>query len=105
MAICGRCGGSLIPGVDGYSCGSTGNPKNINEILWYHMLCPGRESTGRCDDGAHNRYHGTCACDESIPCQHCQYCMVCEQYDLFSNTPNIERSVRVVGRILDGGQI
>lgn len=33
---CGRCRKDIQPGEEYESCGSTGNPDNPSEILWYH---------------------------------------------------------------------
>ena len=82
MAVCGRCGKSCTPGADAYMCGSTGNPKNPNEMLFYHKICPERSPIGECSDGGHSKYLGTCYCEpenERI-CEHCKHCKICEQH-------------------------
>ena len=100
MPSCGRCGGGLTPNVDGYACGSTGNPDNPGEILWYHNTCPNRKPEGRCEAGGHLKYPGTCACAEPISCEHCEHCKKCEQHELFRNTPSIRKGFHAVSRII-----
>ncbi len=102
MPICGRCGGNLTPNVDGYFCGSTGNLDNPNEILWYHKICPNRKPIEKCETG-HDKYRGTCVCDQSDKCDKCGYCKACEQFILFSGT--MKQSFLCVGQAMSQGEI